>query len=249
MSGTEMQQILAMLQKMGEKQEKLAAQVSVNSSASPCYISRIALAVFVNANVRADIKVDALAAAQVNSTHSNNSSRPVSALTSSRPSSVPAHYALAGNGINSSAPPSPVVNGMDTIPCGPAANHLSPVLGPVSPASPSSPRSGGVEALRLGRQSSISSIPAFGSSFGTSPNGRETPYGNLSLAAATHGAGAPGSLTPPGKEKEGKKEGLYPSRVVLTSESMGILGKTELMSSLSWSSWNQPHPRQMGCRS
>lgn len=115
-------------------------------------------------------------------------------------------------------PPSPVVNGVDTIPCGPAANHLSPVLGP---ASPSSPRSGGVEALRLGRQSSISSIPAFGSSFGTSPNGRESPYGNLSLAAATHGAGAPGSLTPPGKEKEtkdAKKEGLYPSRVVLTSK-------------------------------
>jgi hypothetical protein len=31
MSGTEMQQILAMLQKMGEKQEKLAAQVSAGA--------------------------------------------------------------------------------------------------------------------------------------------------------------------------------------------------------------------------
>ena len=33
MSGTEMQQILAMLQKMNDKQEKLAAQVSF----APCF--------------------------------------------------------------------------------------------------------------------------------------------------------------------------------------------------------------------
>ena len=59
----------------------------------------------------------------------------------------------------------------------------------------------------------------------TSPSGGNTPYGNLSLAGAQAGGGAPGALTPPSsatpKDKE-KKEGLYPSRVVLTSRSYTV---------------------------
>ena len=110
-------------------------------------------------------------------------------------------------------PPSPVVAGHDNIPCGNAASYPSPLFGP---GSPGSPRSGGIEALRLGRQSSLTAL-------GTSPTGTSTPYGNLSLAAAAAGGGAPGSLTPPNavvtKDGKEKKEGLYPSRVVLTSES------------------------------
>ncbi|KAK1923303.1 putative cyclohydrolase [Papiliotrema laurentii] len=175
MSSPELAQILQMLQALGDKQEKLAAQV------------------------------EALAANQTRSP-----SFAPSGLTASRPAPNGSTLSLAGGGIDSSAPPSPIVNGTDTIPCGPAAKSPSPSFG----MSPGSPRSGGIEALRLGRQSSISSL-------GTSPNGTSTPYGNLNLAAATHGAGAPGALTPPpGRDKDGKEskdKGLYPSRVVLTT--------------------------------
>ncbi|WRT70933.1 uncharacterized protein IL334_007932 [Kwoniella shivajii] len=104
------------------------------------------------------------------------------------------------------------------------------------PSLPSSPRtnSGGVEALRQSRGSFStltsflpsalsSSLPiALGSSPPSNSNGNSisnggtsTPYGNLSLEAANHGAGAPGGLVPPG-DKNGKKSG-YPSRVVLTT--------------------------------
>jgi hypothetical protein len=52
-----------------------------------------------------------------------------------------------------------------------------------------------------------------------SGSGSSTPYGNLSLAGAVAGGGAPGSATPVKEEEGDKKKALYPSRVVLTSES------------------------------
>jgi hypothetical protein len=171
------------------------------------------------------------------------------------------HQRSFGVGSLDSTPSSPLMAGVDHIPCGPAPPGQS-----FSPHAPSSPLSisprpaglhgGGVEALRLSRAGSLgtslpsspgpnASFPAnaaaapgpapAASASGANTNGTATPYGNLSLAAATYGAGAPGALTPPNvsagllasaiameeKEREKDKErkkGLYPSRVVLTSE-------------------------------
>lgn len=116
---------------------------------------------------------------------------------------IPHSTTPLSSAIDESTPSSPLAAGTDNIPCGPA---------------PSSPlHGGGVEALRASRQGSIPWA-----------NGGSLPYGNLSLAAASVGGGAPGSLSPPGgseggrereKEKEEReKKGLYPSRVVLTSQ-------------------------------
>ena len=127
-------------------------------------------------------------------------------------------------GITDSTPPSPVVSGIDNIPCGPggAGGHAHGSTSPLG----TSPRGGGVEALRWSRAGSFPSSPI---SLSKEGSGSQTPYGNLSLAAATVGAGAPGALTPPGSTKDGllpsaqvekvdkKDKGLYPSRVVLTS--------------------------------
>lgn len=70
-------------------------------------------------------------------------------------------------------------------------------------------------------QNASAGLNGITSGLATSPSGGNTPYGNLSLAGAQAGGGAPGALTPPSsatpKDKE-KKEGLYPSRVVLTSK-------------------------------
>ena len=117
----------------------------------------------------------------------------------------------------------------------------------ISPGSmsPASPRGGGgVEALRLSRASfsalNLSGTPGrstpgaltsngtgsgSGSGSGSgliqgqaSGSGSSTPYGNLSLAGAVAGGGAPGSATPAKEEEGDKKKALYPSRVVLTSE-------------------------------
>lgn len=49
-----------------------------------------------------------------------------------------------------------------------------------------------------------------------SASGSSTPYGNLNLAGALAGGGAPGSATP--QEETKKNQAMYPSRVVLTSE-------------------------------
>lgn len=104
---------------------------------------------------------------------------------------------------------------------------------------PTSPTAGGVDTFRTSR-GSISSLSGI---LGTSPtstsglspvpngvtngsgasNGSSTPYGNLSLDAAARGAGAPGGLVPPEKGAKKKHKGLYPSRVVLTSESIPYL--------------------------
>ncbi len=91
--------------------------------------------------------------------------------------------------------------GTENIPCGPA---------PTSPLS-GSPRGGGVEALRASRQGSI---PVNNMS-GSSPS---FAYGNLTAGGS--GASSPSA---PGREREKDKEdrekkGLYPSRVVLTSQ-------------------------------
>jgi hypothetical protein len=169
--------------------------------------------------ISSQLQVDALA------TQQNNHARTPSFPTMHRAS------------LADSTPSSPLMAGVDHIPCAPA-----PGSSPSSPLSTSPRPGGGVEALRLSR-GSITSSPAPGSgrdifamttgagSIGAA--GSSTPYGNLSLAAATHGAGAPGALTPPNghagllasamedKEKE-KKKGLYPSRVVLTSTSVPL---------------------------
>ncbi|WVN86060.1 uncharacterized protein L203_101218 [Cryptococcus depauperatus CBS 7841] len=92
------------------------------------------------------------------------------------------------------------------------------------PVSPSF-STGGIDALRATR-GSFSSVRPLEGLIGSSntpkvdgsSDGAGTPYGNLSLEAATRGAGAPGGLNPPEKETSKKKEkGLYPSRVILTT--------------------------------
>ncbi|WWC92553.1 uncharacterized protein L201_007512 [Kwoniella dendrophila CBS 6074] len=118
-----------------------------------------------------------------------------------------------------------IVPGLDTI----SLHGGSLPNSPIPSGGNGRSNSGGVEQLRLSRGSfsqsqSNTSTGFLPSVFGTSPpasNGTSTPYGNLSLEAATHGSGAPGALSPPeSKDKEGnkdKKKSGYPSRVVLTT--------------------------------
>ncbi|EIW69259.1 hypothetical protein TREMEDRAFT_73806 [Tremella mesenterica DSM 1558] len=131
-------------------------------------------------------------------------------------------------GITDSIPPSPVVTGIDHIPCGPSGAPISNTG--TSPKSDNplatrsgaiSPVGGGVEALNWTRRTSFPTSP----NAATSGTGTSTPYGNLSLAAAAVGAGAPGPLSPVDKGEKGghgeeggkEKKALYPSRVVLTT--------------------------------
>ncbi|WWC64976.1 uncharacterized protein I303_107590 [Kwoniella dejecticola CBS 10117] len=189
----ELQQVLELLKKLDARQEELAAQIET-------------------------IKQNQLTSSSSSHPGPNPSTYPVIGSTPSTPT-TPAH-----------------VPGTESIPCS---------------SIPSSPRttSGGVEQLRLTRGSfssllpssllSLSSSPPNGSATATATgtgvgnanadaNGTNTPYGNLSLEAASHGAGAPGRLSPPNasnhdgadgkdKDKDGKKKGGYPSRVVLTT--------------------------------
>ncbi|RXK37020.1 cyclohydrolase [Tremella mesenterica] len=131
-------------------------------------------------------------------------------------------------GITDSIPPSPVVTGIDHIPCGPSRAPISNTG--TSPKSDNplatrsgaiSPVGGGVEALNWTRRTSFPTSPKAA----TNGTGTSTPYGNLSLAAAAVGAGAPGPLSPVDKGEKGghgeeggkEKKALYPSRVVLTT--------------------------------
>ena len=136
--------------------------------------------------------------------HSNLSlTRPPSAA-------LAANRALAGGGIETSAPPSPILTGTDNFPVGPVAN------GPTSPilngddelhGLPSPRTGGGVDAFKAKRASSFSTSPTAGT---------HTPHGTLAAAYTIKGMPAPGQVTPPRKDA---KEALYPSRVVLTSTS------------------------------
>ncbi|WVQ63465.1 uncharacterized protein L199_001618 [Kwoniella botswanensis] len=144
-------------------------------------------------------------AAQVESLKSS-SSRCSCGQSHSHPN--PSTYPIHLTGCTPSSPSTPAA-GTETIPC------------PPLPASPRS-NSGGVEALRVSRGSFTSLLPSalnnlgLGSSPPSNTNGTSTPYGNLSLEAVSHGAGAPGPLSPTGEKDKDKKKG-YPNRVVLTT--------------------------------
>ncbi|ORY26814.1 GTP cyclohydrolase N terminal-domain-containing protein [Naematelia encephala] len=151
---------------------------------------------------RLDAKHEKLAAQVEALSHApspSSSTSPLGAAFFPRPSSSTRN--LAGGGIDSSVPPSPVMNGTDTIPCAPAPSYSNGTISPIS-----SPRQGGgIEALRASR----------GSFSQTAASGASTPYGNLSLAGAVAGGGGPGPNSP--RKEEDAKKGLYPSRVVLTT--------------------------------